>query len=304
MNKKQYLKRLTLLSVFCYFITFQSFAQQFLTLEFFEGSFANLSEKAKQEQKPFLIFFEADNSPKSVEMDSILANKWVQTYISKRYLAMRLRAFSIYAEPVAKKYGITDFPCVVLFAPNASVTHKIESVSPPKSFIATLTEYQDAPGSSLAETTNSPSVMAQNDPLLSIKLQEEAKIEAVYKIAIEKHQLEARTLAVQVGVFSDYENLMKNVMVLKENWHDNILITQYEMSDKRKMFRLLLGPLYSIEHAQSYKNSLKEKKGIEAIIVNMETFAPVSDAQAEEYRLEQLIQDEKEDKKRQRRKNR
>ncbi len=278
-------------------------AQQFLPLEFFKESFEKMAEKAGSEKKPFLVFFSADGSQKSAQMDSIFQNKWVQTYVSKRYLAQRMQAFSLYAEPVARRYGITQFPCVALFAPNASLTHKVENVSNPKEFIATLTAYENATGSALSQTTNPDAAVNSSDPLLSLKLQEEAKIEAVYKISIEKHELQARTLAVQVGVFADYENLMKNVMILRENWHDNILITQYELSDK-KIFRLLLGPLYSMEHAQSYKNSLKEKKGINAIIVNMETFAPISEAQASDYTLESQIELEKAEKEEKRKKNR
>lgn len=260
--------------------------------------------EAGAETKPVLAFFYTEDSEAAERMfNETFGNKWVSTYIQKRYKAVKIKAFTVYGDPYVKRYGLKSYPSVVIINSLGEVQDITTGFIPSKKLLADLKRYEEAPYNLYRHSnakTNKPlqdtlpdslsgseSFNDESDALLSIKLQEEAKVEGIYKFNISEHQVLEKTLAVQVGVFSDYHNLVKNVLELNKNWHSNILVTSYEVGGE-SIYRLLLGPFYTSEHALSYRKNLLDQEGLRGVIISMEDFSPLTEEEIEEYSVERF----------------
>ncbi|AFM05745.1 sporulation related protein [Bernardetia litoralis DSM 6794] len=259
--------------------SYSAFSQN--EMSYFEGSFDQLQEEAKKKNKPYFVFVHANKN----KFDSVtFANQYVQTYIKKRYLAQKLQAPSLYADYVVKKYEVKSFPQILIFTPQGKLVDRINSYLSPKKMIARLKLHEGKTGSS--DDRISDFAKAAN-PELSLKLQTEGEIQEVYHFSIRPYGVEEKTIGVQLGVFENYQNLVNNVAELEVHWHDNILVTFVEI-DGKMLYRLLLGPFYSYEHADRYNKNLKEKMGLRGILVSLENFNPITEDNKNEYLIESI----------------
>ncbi len=283
-------QKIALFFVMAFFISLHStFAQkkavvissttQMNKMPFFAGSFDQLQEEGKKQNKSYFVFVHANNN----KFDSVtFANQYVQSYVVKRYLAQKLQAPSLYADYVVKKYDVKSFPQILVFTPQGKLVDRITSYLSPKQMIARLKLHEDKTGS--ADERISAFAKAA-DPELSLKLQTEGEIQEIYRFSIRPYGVEEKTIGIQLGVFENYQNLVNNVAELEVNWHDNILVTFVEV-DGKTLYRLLLGPFYNYEHAEVYNKNLKEKMGLRGILVSLENFNPITDDNKNQYLLE------------------
>lgn len=245
------------------------------------GSFDKLQEEGKKQNKPYFVYVHTRNN----KFDSVtFANKYVQTYIKKRYLAQKLQAPSLYADYVVKQYEVKSFPQILVFTPQGKLVDRITSYLNPKQIIARLKLHESKTGSS--DDRISAFAKAAN-PELSMKLQTEGEIQEVYHFSIRPYGVEEKTIGIQLGVFENYQNLVNNVAELELHWHDNILVTFVEI-DGKMLYRLLLGPFYSYEHAEVYNRNLKEKMGLRGILVSLEDFDPITEENKDKYLMENI----------------
>jgi thioredoxin-related protein len=256
-------------------------ASQINKMPYFVGSFDQLQEEGKKKNKPYFVFVHANKN----KFDSVtFINQYVQTYIKKRYLAQKLQAPSLYADYVVKKYEVKSFPQILVFTPQGKLVDRIMSYLGPKQMIARLKLHESKTGSS--EDRISDFAKAAN-PELSLKLQTEGEIQEVYHFSIRPYGVEEKTIGIQLGVFENYQNLVNNVAELELNWHDNILVTFVEI-DGKMLYRLLLGPFYSYEHAEVYNRNLKEKMGLRGILVSLEDFDPITEDNKAKYLMKNI----------------
>ncbi len=250
-------------------------------MPYFAGSFDQLQEEGKKKNKPYFVFVHANKN----KFDSVtFANQYVQSYVVKRYLAQKLQAPSLYADYVVKKYDVKSFPQILVFTPQGKLIDRISSYLSPKQMIARLKVHEDKTGS----PDDRISAFAKAAyPELSLKLQTEGEIQEIYRFSIRPYGVEEKTIGIQLGVFENYQNLVNNVSELEVHWHDNILVTFVEV-DGKMLYRLLLGPFYSYEHAEVYNKNLKEKMGLRGILVSLENFNPITDDNKDKYLLKNI----------------
>lgn len=285
-------KRVALLFLLGFFINSSfTFAQKNATvlsettqtnkMPYFAGSFDQLQAEGKKKNKPYFVFVHANNN----KFDSVtFTNQYVQTYVKKRYLAQKLQAPSLYADYVVKKYEVKTFPQILVFTPQGKLIDRITSYLSPKKMIARLKLNESKTGSSDDRISNFAKAA---NPELSLKLQTEGEIQEVYHFSIRPYGVEEKTIGIQLGVFENYQNLVNNVSELELHWHDNILVTFVEV-DGKMLYRLLLGPFYSYEHAEVYNRNLKEKMGLRGILVSLEDFDPITDDNKSKYLMKNI----------------
>ena len=75
---------------------------------------------------------------------------------------------------------------------------------------------------------------------------------------------------VQVGSFSDYDNVMKRVAELQGQWFKNILMSVEQGSGGGKIYKIILGPFPDQATATSYKKHAKRKKKLDGFVVSLE----------------------------------
>ncbi len=250
-------------------------------ISYFEGSFDQLQEEGKKKNKPYFVFIHSNKN----KFDSVtFTNKYVQTYIKKRYLVQKLQAPSLYADYVVKQYEVKSFPQILIFTPQGKLVDRITSYLSPKRMIARLKLQENKTGSSKDRISDFERAA---NPELSLKLQTEGQIQEVYHFSVRPYGVEEKTIGIQLGVFENYQNLVNNVSELEVHWHDNILVTFVEV-DGKMFYRLLLGPFYTYQHAEVYNKNLKEKLGLRGILVDLENFSPITEENKDKYLMENI----------------
>lgn len=89
----------------------------------------------------------------------------------------------------------------------------------------------------------------------------------LYKIQLMRPKKEG--FGVQVGLFKDYENVLKRVAELQEDHFKNILISIEKGDDGHPAYKIILGPFPEQSLASSYKASMKKKFKVDGFIVNL-----------------------------------
>jgi rare lipoprotein A len=89
-------------------------------------------------------------------------------------------------------------------------------------------------------------------------IQEAADIEkgGLYKMQVMK--LEPKGWGVQVAAYSNYEAVIKQLSVLQNNWFKGGLVYA-DQSEGKASYKIIMGPFFTKEEADSYCSSIKEK---------------------------------------------
>ncbi len=73
---------------------------------------------------------------------------------------------------------------------------------------------------------------------------------------------------VQVGVISNENAVLKEILKYEKKWLNNILISVEKAADNKSTYKFILGPFPDMPTAQSYKKHSK-KKGLNGFVVNL-----------------------------------
>ncbi|MCC5944718.1 MAG: SPOR domain-containing protein [Bernardetiaceae bacterium] len=248
---------------------------------FFGGTYEQLRQEAEKQGKPYFIYFYAQ--PGKLDRETF-GNKYVKMYVKSRYLAFKSQAFSLYSDFLTRKYEVKKLPQICIFTPQGKMVERIEGFISAKDLLDKLRTHERKQGK---PADNNIAFGQAANPELSLQLRELAEIKEVYKFSIRRQTIKEKTIAVQLGVFESYDNLVKSVQELDENWHDNIMVVEVEI-EKRRLFRLMLGPFYTIEHAKGYQRSLRERKGLYGLIIALDDFQPIAPEREAEYSVERF----------------
>ncbi|MFN0203135.1 MAG: SPOR domain-containing protein [Bacteroidia bacterium] len=106
---------------------------------FFSGSYEQLKEQARVENKPFFICFYKEDCQSSQKMNDITFNdEEVANYIARNYLAYRVDCYSFDGFDLAAKFGVYHFPNVTIFTPQGKPIYEIEGYQEPETMIGNL----------------------------------------------------------------------------------------------------------------------------------------------------------------------
>jgi rare lipoprotein A len=98
------------------------------------------------------------------------------------------------------------------------------------------------------------------------KMQQVPLKAGIYQLHLNK--ISRKGFAVQIGSFQNTTLLWNEITRLHNAWFQQILLESAISDNGQSVYKLLLGPFPSREKANSYKNNLKEKYGIDGFIVS------------------------------------
>ena len=106
---------------------------------FFKGTFEELAEKAKSENKPFFVCIYREDCLSSQKMnDTTFLDNEVARYVAQNYIAYRAEHSSFDGFEIGEKLGITHYPNVTFFTPDARPIYEVEGYQKPATFIGNL----------------------------------------------------------------------------------------------------------------------------------------------------------------------
>ena len=128
------------------------------------------------------------------------------------------------------------------------------------------------PEKKVAETKAAPAAKPV-PPAKSLKanpVEEASAMEPGGLYKVQALKIEPKGFGVQIAGYSDYEGVMQQINVLQKNWFKGNLVYVDELNGK-PFYKVILGPFFTKEEAQSYVNSYRKKfPGSGAFVVNLE----------------------------------
>ncbi|MEM1214640.1 MAG: septal ring lytic transglycosylase RlpA family protein [Bacteroidota bacterium] len=90
----------------------------------------------------------------------------------------------------------------------------------------------------------------------------------LYKITLEKPVGEVK-YGVQVGSFSNYENVLQRVAELQAKWFDNIMVNIEPGTNGTSQYKVILGPFDDLKYAQRYQENLKSRYDVRGFVIDL-----------------------------------
>jgi rare lipoprotein A len=118
------------------------------------------------------------------------------------------------------------------------------------------------------EGRKNPKTELKKDAELNV-IEEAAELQkgGLYKMQVLK--LEPKGWGVQVAGYSSYESVVQQVAVLQKNWFKGALVYA-DQKDGKPYYKIIMGPFFTREEADSYSNNLKEKFNVkDAFVVDL-----------------------------------
>lgn len=193
-------------------------------------------------------------------------------FIPNRILAL--------SKAAATKIGLKKYEKVNV---QLTIEPKKESSEP---LVEKLERKQDIPfyqpGSTKTETKETEEIPLRITPVETTKTQQNIVTErnkvspsvveslkpGLYQVQL--NRLPEKGFAVQVGSFQNVSVLWNEVSKLHNAWFKQIMVQSRESENGLVLYKLFLGPFSSKEKANSYKENLKAKYGIEGFIVTLQ----------------------------------
>lgn len=237
-------------------------------VSFYEGSFKEMQNKARVSNKPYLIDFYTVWCGPCKNMEKFtFTNKELAQYMKDNYFAMKVDAESLMDDgaDLAQKYDIRFFPTLIIVSPKGEVLKRLSGFQSAEALLAELKKYKNMPSSAIAKTETSPVTNTPATPPAT-PLPAYNAGEGLFKLTVARQ--ESAGFGVQIGVYGDYANVIKEAQKLEENYHRNVLVNIVKGADKT-IFKLLLGPFSTKEQAETYMRELKTKEGKTGVVVDL-----------------------------------
>lgn len=242
-------------------------------VEFFTGSLISAKEKAKAENKYYFLEFYADwCKPCKWMEDNTYSNGKLAEYIQDNYVAVKINIEDFDGHALKEKYNVEYLPTIIVFNDQGQMVAKHEKSLSASQLLKILKENKSSEAIAPAPDDNTitsrestPTTYSSSSP---VKTTATAKPTTTTKSTYSTPsatQSSNTTPAgsvyrVQLGVFKDAQNVMRQVDVLKKQISDPVnIINEKNSSTGEVTYRLVAGKFNDKYSADALLNTLKSK---------------------------------------------
>ncbi len=225
---------------------------------FFSGNFESAKEKARVEDKFFLVDFYASWCLPCKWMEqTTFADPHVKSLMQENFVSVKIDIDEQEGFDLKKKYAIQFLPTILIFNSEGELMGRIEETLPAKKMLDLLTKYEAEPSVvSTHEVNTSPKQSAEDEDGIDFDKDHMTR----YRKANEN-----RTYRLQIGVYSDYENAFNRVDKLRETFLEPVIVFN-DFRNENVMYKVMMGEFRSQDEAEGFRTILSEKFDIESIV--------------------------------------
>lgn len=288
-----------LLFLFCFAFTNQIQAAK---VTFSSTDFATVKQQAIENNRPYFAYFTATWCMPCRMMDE---TTWqdpnLAKYIDENYYAVKIDVDNFDGYVYKEEFKVTAYPTILLFEPNGTFMKRIEGSITGSKLQAYLEQYdgfEDTP----VDYTNDPNDIENTPPPpIYTPLPEQVgssvqpyiddvqespsepdyapgyqpkpeKIvstgSGLFRFNVEREPSDG--FSVQVGVFADYENVLREVSAYQLKFNEPILVHIDKLQDKT-VYKVLIGDFKKRDKAAKYKLKILESGIPEAFVKDLTT---------------------------------
>jgi thioredoxin-related protein len=239
---------------------------------FYSGDFAAFKAEASRQKKPYYIVFFTDLCSSCDRMNlETFSNPGLKAYSRMHYLAYQVQdANALFGsgKQIAGEYGVKFFPTILVFTHQGTMMKRLTGFQSSDAFLAELIKYKES-----GATSPMGPVPVRPDTATLIpppKPDSPASAsEGLFRISV--NQQSPTGFGVQVGVFAEYANVLKEVEKLEKNWPGQVLVNITSLKG-RTVFKLALGAFAGKEAATANLKRYKQLYGKDGMVVNLSSY--------------------------------
>ena len=280
------MKKLSFLRVLLFIITLLTATQKLQAVQFANLSLAEAKVRAAQLQRPLLIHFAANWCLPCQWMDkNTFVDPAVSTYLDNQYLAVRIDVDEVQGYADKEACGVKYLPSLLIFNASGIVVSRYEETLDAAQMLEVLRKY-NTPANRIAPRTNyTVPVVKIDNPSNTVAPIEQSEIGTIATGAeddpahLDAQRLpigqtttppalpSSRKMGVQVGVYSSYENAIRQVQHFEEKFYKTVQISA-QTQNRQTYYHLIAGPFETPAQMQTYLNAL-QRDGLKGIIVTL-----------------------------------
>ncbi len=243
-------------------------------VEFFTGSLISAKEKAKAENKYYFLEFYADwCKPCKWMEDNTYSNGKLAEYIQDNYVAVKINIEDFDGHALKEKYNVEYLPTIIVFNDQGQMVAKHEKSLSASQLLKVLKENKSsdaiAPVQDDNTITSSESTTTTYTSSKPVKSTATAKptttTKSTYSAPTATQSSNTSTAGqsvyrVQLGVYKDAQNVMRQVDLLKKQISEPVnIINEKNSSTGEVTYRLVAGKFNDKYSADALLNTLKNK---------------------------------------------
>jgi len=277
------MKKLSLLQGLLLILSLIAASPKLHAVQFARLSLAEAKLRAAQLQRPLFVHFAANWClPCQWLEKNTFADPEVTTYLNEQYLAVRIDVDEVQGYADKESCGIKYLPSMLIFNAGGIVVARYEETLDAQQMLAVLHKF-DTPANRipakntsmvpvvrinvpvassvppLVDTENSLSATVEDDPA-HLDAQRRPNTQTSTPVA-------ARKMGVQLGVYSNYENVIRQVQYFEKKFYKTVHISSTS-TNGQTYYHLIAGPFEQAGQMQNYLNAL-QREGIKGLIVTL-----------------------------------
>lgn len=254
-------------------------------VQFARLSLAEAKARAAQLQRPLFVHFYANWCLPCQWMDkNTFANAEVAVYLNEQYLAVKIDVDEVQGYADKEICSIKYLPSMLVFNASGIVLARYEETLDAQQLLEVLRKY-DSPTNRIAAKNNVsiPAVrivpssstgapVVNIEPTLTAGVEDDpAHLDAQRRPLTQPVSNPAvpaaRKMGIQVGVYTNYENVIRQVQYFEKKFYKTVNISS-ATNNGQTYYHLIAGPFDQAGQMQTYLNAL-QREGVKGLIVTL-----------------------------------
>lgn len=276
------MKKLSLLQGLLLVLSLIAASPKLHAVQFARLSLAEAKLRAAQLQRPLFVHFAANWClPCQWLEKNTFADPEVTAYLNEQYFAVRIDVDEVQGYADKEICGIKYLPSLLIFNAGGIVVARYEETLDAQQLLAVLHKF-DTPANRIpAKNSSTVPIVRVNVPSPSSAPVVDNEINLSADIADDPAHLDAqrrpntqtvspvvtRKMGVQLGVYSNYENVIRQVQYFEKKFYKTVHISSTS-TNGQTYYHLIAGPFEQAGQMQNYLNAL-QREGIKGLIVTL-----------------------------------
>ncbi len=250
-------------------------------IDFRKGSLEKIKETAGQEGKLYFVNFTASwCSPCKFMDDYTYTDPGLSYYVRQNYLATKVDIDAFDGVGYKQQYNIRSLPSILIFNSKGRLVGRYEESMSASQMISVLKQY-DSPSNRvkvkpkysrppLAPKKTTPTKKVNTSPSgRTSPSRPKAKVipqgKGLYRFEVTKQA--SSGYSVQIGVYGDYENVLRETAKFKDLFAEPIIVHIDKIRGKT-VYRVMVGEFSSESQASRFTGKVKNK-GLEGFVKDL-----------------------------------
>lgn len=278
MTKHSHILKTALFLIACLSTTFQAKAD----INFSTGSLDKVKKDAAAEGKLYFVDFTAAwCAPCRIMDEYTFTDPSLGYYVRKNYLAAKVDIDNFDGVGYKQQYNITSLPSVLVFNSSGRLVGRYEeSLSASKMLeilkkhdipsnrkkVASAPKAKPKPAPNYSRPSSKPTATPKPKAKPAAPAKPAPTGNGLYRFDVRDQ--ESKGFSVQIGVYADYENVLREVSKFKRLFSEPILVHIDKLTNKT-VYRVMVGEFGSMGQAERFTGQVKQK-GLDGFARNLE----------------------------------